>query len=583
MNLQRYKLIQKVSLTTKTTGFSLVELVLSGALFSMIALSLVGAILYSQQSSVEQSLRLKGSSLATAGITAVRNIRDNDYANLNDGTYGVIKTDAVWSLSAGSDVTDGFTRTVTIATIDAQTKKVSVTVSLPGMMANRPPVTLSTFVTDWKTATTIQSDGMLVYANASAGSDVVQYKSYNSQGNQWSSADSVADIDTTSTNKQPLVVRIYTSPVRNEKILVARYFDGSNQYIYAQVYNGTIWAHVVLLSTWAGSENTTMQNFDGSYDQAGNFLAVFSNNTSVPQSRIWNGSTWGAQYPLKNLIGGGTNQNQIILKKRPDSNEAMAVFFTEHGRTVTQYYNGNGYSTSNWSNSSEQGPNAPFLDRQQVDFVWSADNPLIGALVYPHKKKEDSINIRIWTADGTGGGNWSNATPSPSFTNYVGVMSVSSMKGTNQFLACQKADTGAVQCYRCTSAAVWVPSSYLQLTTNSGSGAVQSFAIGDEQGGGSYAFGLFSDLTAVPKLAKYNKTTSLWEGTSALPALSQTLTTLKVVDQHDTNKSMGLLVDAAGGLYTHILNDPTNNVTSQSNTNNTAASEWFDFVWGGGL
>jgi Tfp pilus assembly protein PilV len=105
-------------------GFSLIEAILAGALLLLMITAIAGILVYSRESVTTAGARNRAVFLAEAGLEAVRAIRDEDFANLVDGTYGLDNTTGIWTLSGTPDVTDIFTRTITISTIDASTKEV---------------------------------------------------------------------------------------------------------------------------------------------------------------------------------------------------------------------------------------------------------------------------------------------------------------------------------------------------------------------------------------------------------------------------------------------------------------------------
>ena len=67
------------------------------------------------------------------GLEAVRNIRDEDFSNLEDGFHGLVIQDGVWRLTGEPDTTNIFSRQIEISAVDANTKKVVSTVSWMGM------------------------------------------------------------------------------------------------------------------------------------------------------------------------------------------------------------------------------------------------------------------------------------------------------------------------------------------------------------------------------------------------------------------------------------------------------------------
>jgi prepilin-type N-terminal cleavage/methylation domain-containing protein len=117
--------------TLHQAGFSLVELLLASAIFGILAVALIGAIIYGRNASSYSGDRLRGAQIADEGLQAVRNIRANGFSNLADGTYGLTQSSNTWALSGTSDTTDIYTRQVVISSPDSSHKLATVNVSWP--------------------------------------------------------------------------------------------------------------------------------------------------------------------------------------------------------------------------------------------------------------------------------------------------------------------------------------------------------------------------------------------------------------------------------------------------------------------
>ena len=133
-------------LTTKNNkGFSLVEVLLSVAVFALLVGGLLGALVYGQQSTLLGGNRARASYLAQEGLDAVRNIRDVSFANLVDGTYGLTTTGNKWTLAGSSDTQDIFTRQIVISTVNSSKKQVTSTVTWQQNLQRPGSITLTTF------------------------------------------------------------------------------------------------------------------------------------------------------------------------------------------------------------------------------------------------------------------------------------------------------------------------------------------------------------------------------------------------------------------------------------------------------
>lgn len=134
-------------------GFSLVEAILAGALFLILSLSLVSAILYGQEGMALAGKRSRAVYLAEEGLEAVRNIQAESFSNLTAGTYGLATSSGRWSFLGSSDAVGIFSRQIVISDIDSQKKSVSVGVSWSENAQRSDTVNLSTTLTNWRALT----------------------------------------------------------------------------------------------------------------------------------------------------------------------------------------------------------------------------------------------------------------------------------------------------------------------------------------------------------------------------------------------------------------------------------------------
>lgn len=130
-------------------GFSLVEVILATSLFALLVTIFIGAYLYGQESTALAGNRARAVMLASEGIEAVRNIRDENFTNLVDGTYGLAVSGGQLVLSGSSDITDIFTRSVTISTVDSDRKSVTSNVSWAQNAQRNGQVSLASRLTYW--------------------------------------------------------------------------------------------------------------------------------------------------------------------------------------------------------------------------------------------------------------------------------------------------------------------------------------------------------------------------------------------------------------------------------------------------
>ncbi len=580
-------------------GFSVVEVVLAAALFVIVSAGLVGIILQGLDNNRVAEEQSAASQFASEGIEEVRSIKQQGFANLVNSTgTGVTNASSVWTFS-GSDNTFGkFTRVLKVedvyrdgsgnivasgGTLDPQSKKITSTVTWNVIGNRNNSVVLIDYLTNWK------KRGILVFGNGGTSSDIMAYQIFDPDKDTWSTAASVADVDIGSTNRAARAVKLYSSPIRNEKILISRHFDGTNQYIYGQVYNGLTWGNVQLLSSFASDKFLDVQNFDGTYMQNGNFMVVFSDDTSIPKMRTWNGLAWSGSSSLTSLGAGNQTPIFITVRGRPGTNEVMAAFFIHSTKTTTQYWNG-----SSWSSITDHATTAPVNSQRLVDFAWSPSNPLIGGLVFSSGVNDRALHIRIWTADGAGSGTWSvivdganqgvGATR-PQARTIVG------RPGNNIFEICNDNSAAQILCYESNFTPIWSNPSNQTITTTTPAGNYRDFHLGFETVSGDPAIIVYSNSTATPQLKKFTAGTSTWDAGPTSIAISgtpATFQTFRTVPNPYSDDIMILMADNNLDVFSILWDGNNNSLYSTPSpraflihgTNGSVINEyWYDFAW----
>ena len=134
-------------INNKISGFSLVEVLLSATIFSMLVVALVGVLSLGEEASVLGGKRVQAVFFSEEGLEAVRNIRDENFVNLIDGSYGLVKVANQWSLVGAPDING---RTINISTINPNTKLIISMVDWQQNLQRSGNVTLATYLTNWK-------------------------------------------------------------------------------------------------------------------------------------------------------------------------------------------------------------------------------------------------------------------------------------------------------------------------------------------------------------------------------------------------------------------------------------------------
>jgi Tfp pilus assembly protein PilV len=562
--------MQEQLVIKKQFGFSVVEVLIAGAVLTVFMAGIVSALVAFGKNINTSGNKQRAVMLSEEALEASRNIRDASFSNLIDGTYGLATTTNQWNFSGSSDQTGIFTRQTAISTVNSNQKQITSTVSWSEGSGLNRSVSLSEYLTSWFSSSI--KGGLLVYGNGGTTLDSIFFRVLDSTGN-WSVPSQTADIDAGTSNRALRSVRVYASATRNEKILISRHYNGTTQYIYAQVYNGITWGNVQLLSSWNAGTFLDVQNFDGTYLANGNFMAVFSDNTIIPKMRTWNGTVWSSQSSLTTLSAGAI-PNFIVTKTRPGTNEVMSAFFNQNLNTSSQYYNG-----TSWSAVTSHAATAPVNTTRFVDFAWSPNNSLKGGLVYSTGASDRAMHIKIWTANGLGSGSWSgvaNTVNQGVGSTRLGAIAIAGRPGVDEFIACSKNSTLQIICYKSNFTPTWTNPTNQSLTATTAAGIQRPFHIGFESISGDPAIGVYSDATTIPKLKKYNASSSTWDASAtSLNSLSSSLVSVKIIPAPTTNDIMVLLGDASLDLYSTIWNG-TNNAIYPLSLGNTLVESNLD-------
>jgi len=130
-------------------GQSLVEVLVALGVF-VIGVVAVGVLVIDAGTASRQGVeRTQAVLLAREGLEAARSIRDADFDNLSSGSHGVVLSGDTWGFSGTSDTQDQFTRTITITSLDVDTKQVESSVTWQFTEARQSSVVFTDYLTDW--------------------------------------------------------------------------------------------------------------------------------------------------------------------------------------------------------------------------------------------------------------------------------------------------------------------------------------------------------------------------------------------------------------------------------------------------
>src|SRR3989338_11104100 len=246
-------------------GVSVIELVLVTALFAIFAPAAVTTVVQTLRANRLGSEQTVATQFASEGIDAARSIKNQDFANLvNSACTGVVRTGSnVWGFGGSNNTLfhntgDNYIRVITVSdvlrdgsgnivasggTVDPDSKKITSTVSWKVTPSRADSVIFVSYFTNWKKPiiTAVNRGGILVYGDGGTTSDAIKYRILDTDLGTWSAASATADVDGSSTNKYLRRAQVFASKTRNEKILISRHYNGTTQFIYSQVFNGSSW------------------------------------------------------------------------------------------------------------------------------------------------------------------------------------------------------------------------------------------------------------------------------------------------------------------------------------------------------
>ncbi|KKU91258.1 MAG: hypothetical protein UY21_C0011G0037 [Microgenomates group bacterium GW2011_GWA1_48_10] len=595
-----------------SVGFSILEVMLAVAIFAIFgvsaAIGIVGA-LQTNRVALEKTIATQ---YASEGLEAARSIRNQSYPTFTSpgGPTGISQspTTGSWQWSGSSNILDSrYTRTITLSTVqrdgngnivssggtdDPNTRKVTSQVTWNFVSNRSLDVSLSEYLTNWKAAIVTSRGGMLVYGDGGTTTDAMKYRLLNPDGT-WAAVQNFPDFDTDSTNKVLMVIRVYASSNRNEKIALTRHYNGASQYIYAHVWDGTTWSSS-LFGSFNATNFLTVHNVDGTYLNNGDFLAVYSDNSQTPKYRIWNGVSWTPDPPAvgaPTTIVGNIPLN-IVIKNRPNTDEALMAVYDQGSDTNTSYFDSTG-----WSAALEHAIQAPTNTKEFVDFSWSVQNPAKGALIAASASNDRSMNMKICTAPCPTPAGWSAATQT-SNQGVLGAMEIDSRKGAEEYITCDKDASNDIYCFKGNNTPLFTNPSNRLITNNTDSGIQRSFDFVFEAISGTQGVIVYSDATNIAKLKKYqagiNPDPDSFDlnPTSINPSnpLNSVLKTVRLRPLSDNDDIMILMGDASSParFYTAVWDGSNNSIytsppdkafLAQGSNGSSGLEYWYGFAW----
>lgn len=563
-------------------AISLVEVILAIALLGIIISGMAGIFVYGEQSSIISGNHQRASLLLDEGLEVIKNLKSDNFPSLGDGMYGLeIQTDNTWALVGSPDVTDNFfTRAIEISTIDATTREINITVSWDGQYQSAL-ISGETYVTNWEREILITENtpGMLVYADLSGEDDTIRYKLLDDTGT-WGSELTVPDFNVPR-NRDAHNVQLYSSPTRDEKILVVRFASngpGADTYIYAAVWDGLVWGNVISLSSWNGTDNSHTRNFDGSYRNDGTFIVAFSNDSDTVRYRTWNGSAWSSQsngpdinatpqwITLATDPGGGSPGSETLIMIRDDDRDI----------------NVSSYNGSSWSPPDQLASDGEDDSYEQMSFDFSG--PLNIGMIMFNEDSDSTPNLYNWFYFF---GWWLND-ESLSFGGDLLNMRIIGRPGVYEYIGCALDDDNDINCAETGFIPSFSSLSPLELENNAESGKQSSFDLSYENSG-ELALIVYSGNPdqEIPKYRTFDPSTNSWSSEQAHGDVGNDIETVKLLRDPYGEDIIAILGTTAQDVYTLVWDGENDTfytaggyaLTSHGLEGSDDDDFWFDFEW----
>ncbi len=212
-------------------GQSIAEILVALGLF-VVGIGSVTILIFGGQGIVEdRDDAIYAQSLVKEGVEGATSILKGDWTGAADGTYGLTFSNAsgTWQFSGGQDAQNGFTRQITVTTIDANQKKVKSSVAWQAAPGRSLSGELITLVTNWQEAVLCPTDG---YGSGVSGN--------------WASPQTLGSIDLGAGNegtgidarKKMVYISAKASTASKADIFIVDATDGANPEVLSSLNTG---------------------------------------------------------------------------------------------------------------------------------------------------------------------------------------------------------------------------------------------------------------------------------------------------------------------------------------------------------
>lgn len=562
----------------KNEGVSLVEILLSTALFVLIVSGIAGSLIYGIQLSFESGYKSQASRLAQEGIQIFRNYRDIDFDSIQDGTYGIEFSGNSYNIVSDGDNNGIYSRTITVLSVDNETKQITSSVSWDQGVRGIKSVEFTGFITNWEI---INNDsGMLIYSDNSILGDTVKYRIL-FDDYSWGPEVSLPNYGAPG-NNSVRGIKIYSNPDKNEKILVIKNGEspGLQQNLFAMVWRSSEWGNIVQLTEFSSSRDPWTKSYDGVYLNDGSFLIMYDDNTSIPKYRKWENSSWSDELTTIDI----TNTTYWTdLQVKPNTNEVMAIIQDSATKTISMYFDG-----STWSQFTEHGLSTSSALGKNIGFKWGSVDQDSGILVY--NEEEDSLpNFKIWN------GSWQATQEPVNLDDTITHSKLAENSVADTYLGCFKDDARDINCLEIDMNGNVTQTTNGEIAKWTHDNYEIPFDVAYESSGSEalivYANGTGVAQRRISKYRYYNPTTNTWseefDGITLGPTEASSMETVRLIPNPDNDYIMVIMSASDQDIWTNVWDGENNTYFSSGNLGpieqglhgSFDEDYWFDFAW----
>lgn len=342
-------------------GFSVVELILTSAIFLIFSAGAIFVVLHGFDLNRLGEEETIANQYATEGLEAVRSIKNQNYSSVTDSaSTGITRTSNVWAFSGTNNTLGKYTRSIAIASVnrdvsgnivssggtaDPDTKKVTSTVSWSAGPTRNNSIILTTYLTNWKAVIASSENGVMIYGDT-ASIARPKYRLYTDSTNTFT-----AEADTSTSFTDTLVgkaFKIKTSPTKKEAIV------------------------------------------------------GYINNSGVLRVLCFDGTTWSSEWTV--TVGGtGSNDQRVGLAYETTTGDALVVYSTNNATTNELAYRtkagSSGCGSANWSSQTLLDPVRTTSQvrwiRMEASSVAASNN-----IALAWADANNDLSSMIWTGSG---------------------------------------------------------------------------------------------------------------------------------------------------------------------------------------